>query len=341
MNYSVINIREIDDGRIATLLSINLSDTGVTKKTKEFWRWKHKDSYFGQTLGYGAFDGDELVSLRPFMQWQLRAGKSEVLKTLRPVDTVTAVSARRKGLFTKLTNKVLNEEIYNFDLLFNTPNANSLPGNLKLGWNIYQQLALKLKITKPFLFVKFSLKNCRENSLSQVLCSVDCIYSVKELNSSELSGFLEAAEFFEANRPFQGLRTPRTAQYLKWRYQEHPNAEYYVYKHFVNGIAVGFVIFRQENRKGIPGYVVCDVFVQEYTERALKATFDGMHKNIPLAFSIAHFMDGSLEAKVMRKCLYFPVKKINLAVNFLRDDEESLKLKKMPWDLTFSELEVF
>lgn len=339
--YSVKNIREIDIGRITALLSMNLSDAGITRKTAELWSWKHKNCYFGQTIGYGAFDGDELVSLRPFMQWQLKAGEYEVLKALRPVDTVTAFSARKKGLFSHLTRLVLDEEKYSFPLLFNTPNSNSLPGNLKLGWNIHQQLALKLKITKPFLFVRFLFKSVRESVLSHGFDSVDCIHSMKEFDSSDLAVFLETAEAFEANRPFQGLRTPRTAQYLKWRYREHPNANYYVYKHIVNSNAVGLMVFRQENRRGIPGYVICDVFVQEYTEKALKATFDGMHKSIPLAFSVGHFMEGSLEAKVMKRYLYFSVKRINLAVNFLRYNEESLKLKKIPWDLTFSELEVF
>jgi hypothetical protein len=77
----------------------------------------------------------KIVGARVFLRWQFRDARGNVTEALRPVDTVTHPEARGRGIFKRLTLTGLAElhadERY---LVFNTPNGNSLPGYLKMGW---------------------------------------------------------------------------------------------------------------------------------------------------------------------------------------------------------------
>lgn len=75
-----------------------------------------------------------LVAVRPFMRWRFRRG-DDILTAARAVDTATHPDARGKGLFRTLTEagiELLREE--GADFIFNTPNDQSRPGYLKMGW---------------------------------------------------------------------------------------------------------------------------------------------------------------------------------------------------------------
>ena len=81
-----------------------------------------------------AATNERIVAVRPFMRWRFRRG-SETLSAVRAVDTATRPEARGKGLFRKLTEtgiEVLREE--SLGIIFNTPNDQSRPGYLKMGW---------------------------------------------------------------------------------------------------------------------------------------------------------------------------------------------------------------
>lgn len=106
---------------------------------REWFIWKHVQNPFGSSPGFVAVENNRVVGVRLFMKWAFRKG-SEIFPALRPVDTATHPDARGKGVFKKLTLDALSElNKDNQYFIFNTPNSNSLPGYLKMGWKPFQQ----------------------------------------------------------------------------------------------------------------------------------------------------------------------------------------------------------
>lgn len=100
----------------------------------ELFSWKHERNAFGTSPAWVATDGGRVVAVRLFMRWQfLRDG--HIIRAVRAVDTATDPDYQGRGLFTALTLRGLDElRAEGVDLVFNTPNDQSRPGYLKMGW---------------------------------------------------------------------------------------------------------------------------------------------------------------------------------------------------------------
>ncbi len=96
--------------------------------------WKHERNVFGPSPAWVAVDDGRVVAVRVFMRWQFQRD-GEVLRAVRAVDTATDPEYQGRGLFTALTLHGLDElRSEGVDLVFNTPNDQSRPGYLKMGW---------------------------------------------------------------------------------------------------------------------------------------------------------------------------------------------------------------
>ena len=117
---------------------LQLFTQGLSRTGNEDWfNWKHRDNPFGPSPGFLAELDGRIVAARFFLRWRFRNG-TKMVETVRPVDTVVHPSARRRGVFTKLTMYGLQQIYEGGDgPVFNTPNAKSLPGYLKMGWKVY------------------------------------------------------------------------------------------------------------------------------------------------------------------------------------------------------------
>lgn len=115
--------------------ALNLFKTSLAGDFSHSWfQWKHRENPFGNSLGLIAIENGAMIGIRFFMKWEFRRN-DEILTALRPVDTVTHPSARGMGIFTKLTLEGLARFNAQEDhVVFNTPNKNSLPGYVKMGW---------------------------------------------------------------------------------------------------------------------------------------------------------------------------------------------------------------
>lgn len=133
LTYREIDYKK-DVSEIIYLLRTSLSDN----HTEEGFLWKHYYNPFGQSYGRVACDNDNIVGVRMFMFWEFRKGQ-QIIKAIRPVDTITHPDYRGRGIFKKLTLEGLEECSGNYDLVFNTPNENSLPGYIKMGWKRYTE----------------------------------------------------------------------------------------------------------------------------------------------------------------------------------------------------------
>ncbi|WP_436796305.1 GNAT family N-acetyltransferase [Actinospongicola halichondriae] len=118
-------------------------------RDRAFFEWKHFESPFGDSPSWGAFDGDRLVAFRTLMKWRLDVD-GEPLDVVRAVDTATDPEYQGRGLFRRLTMTAVDElAAAGVDAVFNTPNEQSRPGYLKMGWSIVGRPTLMVQPSGP------------------------------------------------------------------------------------------------------------------------------------------------------------------------------------------------
>ena len=97
-----------DESSVLGLVQQGLGGGPTGTRDRGFWRWKHSDNPFGSSIALVAANGaGQIVGLRTFMRWRLRAGNT-IIRAVRPVDTVTHPEYRRYGVFSALTQMAVN-----------------------------------------------------------------------------------------------------------------------------------------------------------------------------------------------------------------------------------------
>jgi len=112
------------------------------EKTTDWFDWRYRDNpYVGEVPMFVATYDDEVVATAPFKTFRVRAGEETRLAALC-TDVLTDSAHRRKGLFTRTTERALayyadrpREERPAF--LFNHANQFSLSGYERMGWEYY------------------------------------------------------------------------------------------------------------------------------------------------------------------------------------------------------------
>jgi glycosyltransferase involved in cell wall biosynthesis/GNAT superfamily N-acetyltransferase len=137
-----------DRDAIITLLQRSLGSDGDLRYP-ELFAWKHDTNRFGPSPMWVATDGGRVVAFRALMRWEfVRGGK--VLRAVRAVDTATDPDYQGRGLFRALTMHGLAEvKADGVDFVFNTPNDQSRPGYLKMGWREVGRLPAAVRFTGP------------------------------------------------------------------------------------------------------------------------------------------------------------------------------------------------
>jgi hypothetical protein len=205
---------------VLRLFSMSLINSGDEK----WFRWKHTENPCGPSFGYVALKKEKIVGVKFLMQWNLVVG-NRMVKALRPVDTVTHPDHRGNGVFNDLTLyalSVLNSKGY--DLMFNTPNRESLHGNLKMGW-------VKLQSPIPHFFFLINQFVTRKRI---------CLHH----NFDRLVFPFYSSDFLE---------TDKTKEFFSWRYS---NDRYKIVT--FEGDFTTFLVYRISYLKGIPVLVIVD-----------------------------------------------------------------------------------
>jgi GNAT superfamily N-acetyltransferase len=177
------------------------------ERDRAFFRWKHLENPFGTSPAWGAWDDEVLVAFRTLLRWQFaRDGRS--LAVVRAVDTATDPDHQGKGLFRRLTLgavEALSDD--GMDAVFNTPNDQSRPGYLKMGWH---------EMGRPTLLVQPSSPGVLARMLRARVAA--------ELWSEPVDVGEPAVTVADEARPATDDRwsTVRTAEYLRWRYGFEP-----------------------------------------------------------------------------------------------------------------------
>lgn len=200
-----------DKENIVGLLKISLGE-GLLKKSAPIWEYKHEDNPFGTSYVLVAEEDQQLIGVRALMAWNWQKGLQQ-WKAYRAVDTATHPAHQGKGIFKQLTLQALNavgEASPCF--IFNTPNSQSKPGYLKMGWKAVGKIRLTLWFV-PLLGLWY--RNKSGNTLENRIGDAD----LKRLCENHNQKLSDDNCFF----------TPKTTAYLKWRYENNPMQSYIVY----------------------------------------------------------------------------------------------------------------
>ncbi|MHA7131841.1 GNAT family N-acetyltransferase [Algoriphagus namhaensis] len=200
-----MTIREAKDEdipRIIQLLKLSLGDS-LIPKTESLWRWKHLANPFGPSPVLLAEDNGQLIGVRAFLRWEFEV-QGKIYRACRAVDTATHPDYQGKGIFKNLTQNLVDQmATEGVDLIYNTPNKQSTPGYLKMGWEKWGKLPLKLQ------FHVGSRKN--KHPLNPApWSSIEALVSKLENLDDEI-----------------GKSHPIKSGYLKWRYLDCPLFPYY------------------------------------------------------------------------------------------------------------------
>jgi len=192
-----------DISYIIDVLKAGLGES-LIRKNEQIWQYKHLDNPFGQSVVLVAKKDNRLAGVRAFMQWKWQKN-DKVWQAYRAVDTATHPDFQRQGIFKKLTLEILNQISQKQEsFVFNTPNDNSRPGYLKMGWQIIGKIktAVVPVLMQPALFLKNNIHN-----------DFSGLKNLTRLHNEQLQ---QSGKLF----------TPKTPDYLQWRYQNNPMQSY-------------------------------------------------------------------------------------------------------------------
>ena len=311
------------------LLEAALGGGPAGRRPPELFRWKHLDNPFGRSLLLVAEHQDRLIGLRAFMRWRFRAG-GRVLEAVRAVDTATHPDFQGMGVFSRLTRAALDAMEGRVDLVFNTPNGKSGPGYLKLGWREVGRVPVAVRVRRP---LRLLTSRRRDPGESPAVVAATAAAALED--TAALAALL-------GREPAPGgLATPRTPQYLRWRYGAAPLLGYRAVTETRDGELAGLALFRVRPRGGLWESTVAEVLAGGDAAVA-RRLLGRVAKVAPVDHLTLHPPAGSPLARAARRGGFLPSPAgILLVANprtaGIRPDPTRLDA----WALSLGDLEVF
>jgi Acetyltransferase (GNAT) domain len=246
-----------DAASVIDLLRATLGEGPTGDRSEAFFRWKHRENPFGESLMLVAESEGQILGLRAFMRWRFRS-RGGLVEGLRAVDTATALAAQGRGIFSRLTAEALTIGSGVADLIFNTPNDQSLPGYLKLGWCPVGNVPIRLRVAKPLRFA-LGARTARHAGAtpSRPRPRVEAPRADQAFPSRGVQDLLAAGE-----QATDALSTDRSVSYLRWRYASAPLDYHAIERTSEGGGLHGLVFFRVRPRGRLWEATVGDVIVR-------------------------------------------------------------------------------
>jgi GNAT superfamily N-acetyltransferase len=314
-----------DRGRTLSLLASSLGRDD-DDRFDLLYAWKHEQNVFGRSLMLIAVDGDAIVGLRAFMRWRFQH-HDRIVEAVRAVDTATHPDYQGRGVFTRLTTRGIEQlRAEGIAFVFNTPNDQSRPGYLKMGWQVVGRPPIAVRPRSLGALVRMAQSRAPAERWSEPSDVGDDAHQVLCAEVSEIGALL-------SSQPVStGLRTLRSPEYLSWRY----GSAFLGYRVLLarSGIARGAVIFRIRRRGAARELVLDEVLVPDGDRRLATA----------LVTDVARRTDADDLIRVDRRTLS--------AGGFVRLPRQGPVLTwkavcdaQMPaladWDLTMGDVELF
>jgi predicted N-acetyltransferase YhbS len=247
-------IRRATAHDLPAILALARQSLGWTDDTTDYLEWKHLQNPFGPSAMWVAEAGGDVVGFRAFLRWEFDDpevdGQGDTpIRAVRAVDTATAPSHQGQGIFTRLTLAGIEElRAEGVAFVFNTPNRQSRPGYLKMGWHDVGRMPVVVRPNR-WRFAR-SILTARGSAGREPVLS--------DVGEPAASGLTDVAALVAAPLARPGLSTRRSAEFLRWRYG-NPSLGYRTVR--LGAVTDGVVIFRLRSRGDAIEATVCDVLV--------------------------------------------------------------------------------
>jgi len=213
---AALPIRPMTDDDLDQVLALGHNTLGWQDRdwSRQLFQMKHVTNPFGRSIGLVAVDGERIAAVRVLMRWEFQRGE-RVLRAVRAVDTATHPDYQRRGLFESLTYAALGACADDgIDFVFNTPNTQSMPGYLKMGWRQVGRLPTAIHPREVSALSRLA----RERPAAELrYLDVDGGLSIDEWIGS--GGWAQVATDRSAvDTSDRTLRTRLDADVLRWRY---------------------------------------------------------------------------------------------------------------------------
>jgi GNAT superfamily N-acetyltransferase len=323
-----------DEPAILDLLSKTLGSGPGGWRSPELFRWKHERNPFGRSFMLVAEADGLIVGFRAFMRWRFVADDRE-LRAVRAVDTATHPDFQRIGIFSRLTKRALEELRGETDLVFNTPNARSGPGYLKLGWHQVGRVTVSARVRRPLRFL-WRLRTARGAAgvPRQGSIPIDAELARDALEDGEaVSSLLKGS-----GAPARRLLTPKDTDFLRWRYGDAPLLSYYGLREFSDGRLTGLALFRIRPRGALWQCSIADLIVEQGDVRTARRLIRRAATAAPVDYAVLRpqVVPGALRSG------FVPTPGgLTFVVNPLRDGLVPDPTYERSWTLSLGDLEVF
>ncbi|MGW6914248.1 N-acetyltransferase family protein [Kitasatospora sp. NPDC054939] len=341
---------------VLDLLTASLAGGPTGTRSAAFFHWKHRDNPFGASPGLLAETPDgRLAGVRLFLRWQWRDGTGgRVVEAVRPVDTATHPDFQGRGIFRRLTLDLLEKVSGDAELVFNTPNGNSLPGYRKMGWQELGQVPVALRPVRPAAFargVRAALAR-RPAAAASASTAASAVAGSAGLRC-ELP---TAADWFTA-QPAEGplaellreraladaadrrLAVHRTRAFLEWRYGRAPGLDYRVLTWHRGGELTGVAFGRPRRRGPLAEFTLADVLVRpgdrESAARLLRAAAGAGCDHVA-----THLSPGTEAARAALRTGYLRAPRTGMTLA-ARTPTGTTPLTLDSWRFSLGDLEVF
>ena len=199
-----------DEEGVLELLALSLGKM-IDDRYRTLFRWKHRDNPFGRSFLWVATSDDRVVGVRSFMRWRFVHADGRRIEAARAVDTATHPDFRRRGLFRSLTLEALTAmEREGVQLVFNTPNQESRPANLTLGWTVDGRTPVAIRPRSLFTLPRLAGARTAAEAWSLPL---DLGAAVTDVDGDLVGAPTPAAGH---------LVTDKTPEVVRWRYAGCP-----------------------------------------------------------------------------------------------------------------------
>ncbi|MFM8973478.1 MAG: GNAT family N-acetyltransferase [Actinomycetota bacterium] len=216
MSDSVVvrSARPEDHEEVLALLATALgwdADEGLP----EYFTWKHRTNPLGPSPEWVAEVDGRIAGFRTFLRWEFEDATGRRHRAVRAVDTATHPDFRGRGIFRDLTlGAVAAMTADGIDFVFNTPNDQSRPGYLKMGWHAVGRLPTAVRPT--------GVRGAARLLGARVAAERRPLADGGGASATDLLADARLDDLLARIAPPTGLRTHRTAAHLRWRYGHPP-----------------------------------------------------------------------------------------------------------------------
>jgi hypothetical protein len=268
---SLLNIREYLDGDELDIISLFEKVYGrPSGRTESYqhWCWEFLQNPVRPLSIMLAWYGEKLVghyAVNPARAWF----KGKELLVALSLDTMTDSDYSNKGIFSTTAKCTYDKLVASgVSFVFGFPNERSINGFIKhLAWHIISPIAIYILPLDAGPFLKRKTKCDYMGIAASMICKSAFRIFEKHVKGKYGNNKIEihrennfgswANELWLRCRNQHALWIVRDLEYLSWRYDMHPEADYNIFTAWLNGEIVGYIVtISQERNEGRVSFIL-------------------------------------------------------------------------------------